>query len=98
MEVRFTPDVQEQLSRSTANRGCDAAQLVQNVPSRYLADEGRLADYFGAWTDAERQAAVRHVEAGFLEAERGELIDGTQARREIQAMKEAWKSRRLPRG
>jgi hypothetical protein len=29
-----------------------------------------------------------HIEEGYLQAERGELIDGAQARREIQGMKD----------
>jgi hypothetical protein len=33
-----------------------------------------------------------HIEEGYLQAERGELIDGAQARREIQAMKDDWRS------
>jgi len=32
-----------------------------------------------------------HIEKGYLHAERGELIDGAQARREIQAMKDDWR-------
>jgi hypothetical protein len=40
-----------------------------------------------SWTDEERQALTSHIEEGFSQAERGELNDGDQARREIQAMK-----------
>jgi hypothetical protein len=43
-----------------------------------------------SWTDEERRALSAHIEEGFLQAERGELIDGAQARREIQALKENW--------
>jgi hypothetical protein len=32
-----------------------------------------------------------HIEEGYQQAERGELIDGEQARREIQAMKDDWR-------
>ena len=32
----------------------------------------------------------QHIEEGYLQADHGELIDGEQARREIQAMKENW--------
>jgi hypothetical protein len=32
-----------------------------------------------------------HIEEGYLHAERGELIDGAQARGEIQAMKDDWR-------
>jgi hypothetical protein len=34
-----------------------------------------------SWTDEERQALAAHIEQGYLQAERGELIDGAQARR-----------------
>jgi hypothetical protein len=44
-----------------------------------------------SWTDEERQALSAHIEEGYLQAERGELIDGTQARREIQEMKDGWR-------
>jgi len=35
-----------------------------------------------------------HIEEGFLQAERGELIDGEQACREIQGMKDNWQQER----
>jgi hypothetical protein len=31
-----------------------------------------------------------HIEEGYLQAERGELIDGDQAWRDIEAMKDNW--------
>jgi hypothetical protein len=41
---------------------------------------------------AESDAALwSHIEQGYLQAERGELIDGAQVRREIQAMKVDWR-------
>jgi Arc/MetJ-type ribon-helix-helix transcriptional regulator len=47
-----------------------------------------------SWTDEERRALSAHIEEGYLQAERGELIDGDQARREIQAMKDDWRPTR----
>jgi Arc/MetJ-type ribon-helix-helix transcriptional regulator len=44
-----------------------------------------------SWTDEERRALSAHIEEGYLQAERGELIDGEQARLEIQAMKDDWR-------
>jgi Arc/MetJ-type ribon-helix-helix transcriptional regulator len=44
----------------------------------------------GGYTSTEdvlRRALSAHTEEGYLQAERGELIDGAQARGEIQAMK-----------
>jgi len=50
-----------------------------------------------SWTDEERRALSSHIEEGYLQAERGELIDGTQARRELQAMKDNWHQERSPK-
>ena len=44
-----------------------------------------------SWTEAERRALSAHIEEGYQQAERGELIDGERARREIQAMKDDWR-------
>ncbi len=44
-----------------------------------------------SWTDEERRALSAHIEEGCLQAERGELIAGAQARREIQSMKDDWR-------
>jgi hypothetical protein len=49
-----------------------------------------------SWTDEERHTAMSRIEKGFLQAERGELIDGDQARREIQAAKDDWRLGRSP--
>jgi hypothetical protein len=38
----------------------------------------------------ERRVLSAHIEDGYRRAEQGELIDGSQARREIQAMKDDW--------
>jgi hypothetical protein len=37
---------------------------------------------------------MSHIEGGFLQAERGELIHGAQARREIQELKNNWRRAR----
>jgi predicted transcriptional regulator len=33
----------------------------------------------------------QHIEEGYLQADHGELIDGEQAQREMQAMKATWR-------
>jgi hypothetical protein len=38
-----------------------------------------------------------HIEEGFQQAKRGELTDGAEARREIQAMKDGWHRERAPK-
>ena len=50
-----------------------------------------------SWSDEERQALSAHIEEGYLQAERGELTEGTQARREIQSMKNTWREERSSR-
>ena len=50
-----------------------------------------------SWTEEERRSLKAHIEEGFLQAERGELIDGAQARREIQGMKDNWHRDRAPK-
>jgi Arc/MetJ-type ribon-helix-helix transcriptional regulator len=47
------------------------------------------------WSDEERRALSTHIEEGYLQAERGELVEGTQARRDIQEMKQNWHRDRL---
>ena len=44
-----------------------------------------------SWTDEERRTMSAHIEEGYLQAGRGELIDGDQTRREIQTMKDNWR-------
>jgi len=60
-------------------------------------DEARFVEAVENWTDEERQAAMSHIEDGFLQAERGELINGAQARREMQGMKNNWRQERSPK-
>lgn len=43
-----------------------------------------------SWTDEERRALSGHIEEGYLQAERGEFVEGEQARRDIHAMKQNW--------
>jgi len=50
-----------------------------------------------SWTDEERHALASHVEEGCAQAERGKLTDRTQARREIQILKDNWLRDRSPK-
>ena len=64
---------------------------VENVFRRALEAQ----DAEESWTEEERRALTAHIEEGFLQAERGELIDGAQARREIQGMKNRLRQQRV---
>lgn len=82
MEVHFASDLEKKLKDLAAQTGRGADELVQDV----------IADY------VDELAGIRaHIEEGFLQADRGELSDGAQARREIQASKDAWLRERSPK-
>jgi Arc/MetJ-type ribon-helix-helix transcriptional regulator len=67
-----------------------AYSSVEDVLRRALEAQ----DAEESWTEEERRVLSDRIEEGYLQAERGELIDGTQARHEIQAMKENWRVQR----
>ena len=96
MEVHFPPELEAKLTHSAAKQGRAADELVQDVLAQYLADEARFFEVVESWTDAERRAAMSHIEEGFLQAERGELTGGVQAREEIQLLKDNWRHERSP--
>jgi Arc/MetJ-type ribon-helix-helix transcriptional regulator len=47
-----------------------------------------------SWTVEEQRALSAHIEEGYLQAQQGELVEGAQARRDIQAMKQDWHQER----
>ncbi len=47
-----------------------------------------------SWTNEERAALSSHIEEGYLQAERGDLIEADTARAEILGMKEYWHKER----
>jgi Arc/MetJ-type ribon-helix-helix transcriptional regulator len=87
MQVNVPPDL-ETLINKRLSTGDYAS--VEDVLRRAL--EAQDADE--NWTDDERLALSAHIEEGWLQAERGELIVGAQARREIQATKDDWRMSR----
>ena len=64
----------------TADRSCE----LQLFPGVLEAEEKSNGE--------EHQALSAHIEEGYLQAHRGELIDGEQVPRNIQAMKNNWRS------
>jgi len=59
-----------------------------------MPDEARFFEAVEGWPEEERQAAISHIDGGFLQSERGELIDSVQARRKIQELKNNWRQER----
>src|ERR1700689_3637673 len=89
MQLNVPPDLETLINKRLSSGGYAG---VEDVLRRALEAQ----DAEESWTDEERRALSSHIEEGCLQAERGELIDGDQARREIQAMKGDWRlSKRL---
>jgi Arc/MetJ-type ribon-helix-helix transcriptional regulator len=84
MQLTVPPELETLINRRLSS-GCYAT--VEDVLRHALESQ----DAEESWTDEERLAFSAHIEEGYLQAERGELIGGAQARREIQAMKDDWR-------
>lgn len=83
MQVNLPPDLETLVKKRLSSGGYES---VEDVFRRALEAQ----DAEESWSAEERRALTAHIEEGFVQAERGELIDGAQARREIQGMKEDW--------
>jgi Arc/MetJ-type ribon-helix-helix transcriptional regulator len=81
MQLNVPPDLETLIKKRLSSGGYAS---VEDVLRRALEAQ----DAEESWTDEERRALCAHIEEGYLQAERGELIEGEQARREIQAMKD----------
>ena len=87
MQLNVPEDLETLINKRLAS---GAYTSVEDVLRRALEAQ----DAEESWTGEERRALSAHIEEGYLQAERGELIDGAQARREIQALKENWRRER----
>jgi Arc/MetJ-type ribon-helix-helix transcriptional regulator len=86
LQLNVPPDLETLINKRLYSGGYAG---VEDVLRRALEAQ----DTEESWTDEERRTLSSHIEEGYLQAERGELIDGDQARREIQAMKAEWSKR-----
>ena len=84
MQLKVPPDLVTLINKRLSGGGYES---VVDVLRRALEAQ----DAEESWTDEERRALSAHIEEGYQQAERGELIDGAQARREMQAMKDDWR-------
>ena len=84
MQLNFPPDLETLINKRLSSGGYSS---VEDVLRRALEAQ----DAEESWTDEERRTLSAHIEEGYLQAERGELIDGAQVRRKIQAMKDDWR-------
>jgi len=84
MQLNVPPDLETLINKRLSS---GSYKSVEDVLRRALEAQ----DAEESWTDEERRALAAHLEEGYLQAERGESIDGAQARHEIQAMKDDWR-------
>jgi antitoxin ParD1/3/4 len=90
MQFTVPPDLEALVQKRIASGAfADAEDVFRRALEAQDAEE--------SWTEEERRALSAHIETGFQQAERGELIDGDQARREIHAMKDQWFQQRSDR-
>ena len=84
MQLNVPPDLETLINKRLSSGGHSS---VEDVLQRALEAQ----DAEESWTDEERRALSAHIEEGYLQSDRGELIDGAQVRLEIQAMKDDWR-------
>jgi Arc/MetJ-type ribon-helix-helix transcriptional regulator len=84
MQLTVPPDLESLINkRLSSGSYASAEEVLRRALEAQDAEE--------AWTDKERREMSAHIEEGYLQSERGELIGGAQAREEIQKMKENWR-------
>src|SRR5271163_2522662 len=83
MQLNVPPDLETLINKRLSS---GAYATAEDVLRRALEAQ----DAEESWTDDERRAIEAQIEEGYLQSERGELIDGAQARHEIHALKQIW--------
>jgi Arc/MetJ-type ribon-helix-helix transcriptional regulator len=84
MQLNVPPDLETLINkRLLSGAYTNAEEVLRRALEAQDAEE--------SWTEEERRALSAHIEQGYLQAERGELIDGARVRLEIQAMKDDWR-------
>ena len=84
MQLNVPPDLEDLINKRLSTGGYAS---IEDVLRRALEAQ----DAQEGWSDEEKRALSAHIEEGYLQADRGELIDGPEARRQIQAMKTNWR-------
>ena len=84
MQLNVPPDLENLINkRLSTGSYANAEEVLRRALEAQDAGE--------SLTDEDHRALSAHIDEGYLQAERGELIDGQLARREIQAMKIDWR-------
>lgn len=87
MQLNVPPDLETLIKKRLSSGGYASAEDV-------LRHALQAQDAEESWTEEERRAFSAHIDEGYMQAESGELTDGAQNRRELQAMKEDWRASR----
>jgi Arc/MetJ-type ribon-helix-helix transcriptional regulator len=90
MHLNVPPDLETLINKRLSSGGYAS---VEEVLRRALEAQ----DAEESWTDEERRGLSSHIEEGYLQAEREDLVDSAQVRREIQLMKDNWFQERAPK-
>ena len=90
MQLNVPPDLETLINKRLSS---GAYASIEDVLRRALEAQ----DAEESWTDEERSVLRAHIEEGYRQAERGELIDGEQVREEMQRFKETWRQERALR-
>jgi len=85
MQLTVPPDL-ESLINKRLSAGCyaSAEEVLRSALEAQDAEE--------SLTEEERHALSSQIEQGYLQAERGELMDAAMAQREIHLWKEDWRA------
>ena len=83
-QIVIPPDLQALVTKRLAT---GAYENAEDVLRRALEAQDAEEE---EWTEEDRQDIVDHIEEGYQQALRGEVIDGEQARREISEYKQQW--------
>lgn len=85
MQLDIPDDLQTPIDkRISSGAYANAEDVLRRASEAQAAEE--------SWTGEERRALSADIEESYQPAQRCELRDGTQARREIEAMKEEMRS------
>jgi Arc/MetJ-type ribon-helix-helix transcriptional regulator len=93
MRLNVSNDLEALINKRLSSGNYSSAEDV--VRRALEAQEDAIeADAEDSWTDEERSAISAFIEDRYQQAESGEVIDGEQARLQIQEMKAIWRSSR----
>jgi hypothetical protein len=89
MRLKVSAEIEKPAGKRLSTGLVAADDVIAALPKSHQRDIEERGNELLA--RVERSSLKVQVEEGYLQAERGELIDGDRARREIQAMKDGWR-------